>query len=266
MTPATGTLLDQKIAALAARDLPLAIEILKEAIRIPADHVDKAPDQGGDPSCGLSNHEGPRLEYLKKRMIEIKAVASADDIGFDAFGNLSWVVEDKNDGIPREQKKVVYLDGHCDTVKALRPVWREKTGGLDPYVGLFDESKIDRTYLRRELGYLPPDDEWNHMLFGRGSADQLGGVLSQIMGSRVLVELMSEGVMRGVILRGYITVAEEDNDGGGPLYITRKVLPGAPPEMVPDVVILTDSTGDSAKGRAKNRRVEIEVVGTRGKK
>lgn len=264
MSAPTVTALDAKIAALAARDLPLAVEILKEAIRIPADYVDKPVDQGGDPSCGLSNHEGPRLEYLKKRMIEIKAVASADDIGFDAFGNLSWVVEDKNDGIPREQKKVVYLDGHCDTVKALRPVWREKTGGLDPYVGLFDESKIDRTYLRRELGYLPPDDEWNHMLFGRGSADQLGGVLSQIMGSRILVELMSEGVMRGVILRGYITVAEEDNDGGGPLYITRKVLPGAPPEMVPDVVILTDSTGDSAKGalgiyRGQRGRMQIEV-------
>ncbi|MBP8137463.1 MAG: hypothetical protein KAY61_04600, partial [Candidatus Eisenbacteria bacterium] len=73
MSAPTVTALDAKIAALAARDLPLAVEILKEAIRIPADYVDKPVDQGGDPSCGLSNHEGPRLEYLKKRMIEIKA-------------------------------------------------------------------------------------------------------------------------------------------------------------------------------------------------
>ena len=51
--------LDQKISALSAKYLPLAEEILKEAIRIPADYVDKPVDQGGDPECGLSNHEGP---------------------------------------------------------------------------------------------------------------------------------------------------------------------------------------------------------------
>jgi putative selenium metabolism hydrolase len=102
------------------------------------------------------------------------------------------------------------------------------------------------------------------VIFGRGSADQLGGVLSQIMASRILVELTAEGALKGVIMRGYITVAEEDNDGGGPLYITRKLLPGAPPDMIPDVVILTDSSGDSKKGalgiyRGQRGRMQIEV-------
>ena len=55
--------LDQKISSLSAKYLPLAEEILKEAIRIPADYVDKSVDQGGEPSCGLSNLEGPRLKY-----------------------------------------------------------------------------------------------------------------------------------------------------------------------------------------------------------
>ncbi len=261
-TAATG--LDRKIAALAGRDLPLAIEILKEAVRLPADHVDRPADQGGDPLCGLSNHEGPRLEYLRAKMVEIRAVAQPDDVGFDAFGNLEWTVEDKNDGIPRDRKRVIVLDGHCDTVRALRETWRAKTGGLDPYLGLVDAAKVDREYLRGELGYLPPDDEWGHLLFGRGSADQLGGVVTQILASRLLVELMPEGVMRGAILRGYATVAEEDNDGGGPLYITRRLLPGAPSDMVPDVVILTDSTGDSKKGalglyRGQRGRMQIEV-------
>jgi putative selenium metabolism hydrolase len=264
MSGATTTTLDAKIAALAARDLPLAVEILKEAIRIPADYVDKPVEQGGDPQCGLSNHEGPRLQYLRAKMVEIKAVRHPDDVGFDAFGNLEWSVEDPNDGIPRAQKRVLYLDGHCDTVRALRPVWHEKTGGLDPYNGLVDEKKVDRNYLRSELGYLPPDEEWQHVIFGRGSADQLGGVLSQIMASRILVELTAEGALKGVIMRGYITVAEEDNDGGGPLYITRKLLPGAPPDMIPDVVILTDSSGDSKKGalgiyRGQRGRMQIEV-------
>lgn len=263
---ATTTTLDTRIAALAARDLPLAVEILKEAIRIPADFVDRPVAEGGDPFCGLSNHEGPRIEYLRRRLVEIKAVRSADDAGFDAFGNLAWVLEDPNDGIPREKKRVVALDGHCDTVRALRDAWHARTG-LDPYLGITDPATLDRAGVRRELGYVPADDEWSHLVFGRGSADQLGGVVSQIVASRILLELASEGALRGVILRGYVTVAEEDNDGGGPLYLTRKLLPGAPPEMVPDVVILTDSSGDSKKGalgiyRGQRGRMQIEVTVT----
>ncbi|MBI5711227.1 MAG: peptidase dimerization domain-containing protein [Candidatus Eisenbacteria bacterium] len=256
--------LDAKIAALAARYLPLAVSILEEAIRIPADFVDRPADQGGDPRCGTSNHEGPRIEYLRRTLLEIGAARSPDDVGFDAFGNLEWRLEDPAGGIPRAEKKVIYLDGHCDTVKPLREVWRAKTGGLDPFLGLVDPAKLDRAFLRRELGYLPPDDEWRHLVFGRGSADQLGGVVSQIVASKILLELMPEGALRGVVVRGYATVAEEDNDGGGPLYITRRLLPGAPPEMIPDVVILTDSSGDSKKGalgiyRGQRGRMQIEV-------
>ena len=62
--------LDTRIAQLAAEYRSLGAEILAEAIRIPADYVDKSPEQGGDPLCGLSNHEGPRLEYLKAKLIE----------------------------------------------------------------------------------------------------------------------------------------------------------------------------------------------------
>ncbi|MFI5370643.1 MAG: peptidase dimerization domain-containing protein [Candidatus Eisenbacteria bacterium] len=256
--------LDETIAALAARDLPLAIEILKEAIRIPADWVYRPKDEGGDPLCGLSNHEGPRLHYLRAKMVEIGAVRHVDDVGFDTFGNLVWTIEDPGDGIPRVNKRVLYLDGHCDTVRALSGAWHERTGGLDPWNGLVDATTLDREFLRRELGYLPPDDEWNHLVFGRGSADQLGGVVSQIMASRILLELAGEGALRGVIVRGYITVAEEDNDGGGPLFVTRHVLPGAPADMIPDVVILTDSSGDSKKGalgihRGQRGRMQIEV-------
>ena len=114
--------LDARVAELAAKYLPLAIEILKEAIRIPADYVDRPADQGGDARCGLSNHEFPRLDYLRKKIIEIEAVRRPEDVGFDNFGNLVWVASDPDDGIAPEQKKVIYLDGHTDTVRALRPV------------------------------------------------------------------------------------------------------------------------------------------------
>jgi acetylornithine deacetylase/succinyl-diaminopimelate desuccinylase-like protein len=265
--------LDARIAAAAARDLPLAASILREAIRIPADHVDRpvgapAGVPGGDPLCGTSNHEGPRLEYLRRTIREIGALAHEDDVGYDAFGNLGWVLEDRDDGVPREEKKVVCLDGHGDTVNPLRAQWHEKTGGLDPFLGLVDAGRLDHGFLRRTLGWLPPDEEWAHVVFGRGAADQLGGVVAQIVASRILVELAPEGALRGVIVRGFVTVAEEDNEGGGPLYLTRRVLPGAPPAMIPDVVILTEMTGDTTNGALVIRRgqrgrmlIEVRVTG-----
>ncbi len=260
--------LDERIADLAARYRPLAARILAEAVRIPADYVEKPVEEGGDPLCGLSNHEGPRMEYLKRMVVESGAVRRAEDAAFDAYGNLVWTVEDEGDGIPAADKRVVYLDGHADTVRALRPQWREKTnGGIDAYDGAVDLARVDRSTLRSLLGYLPPDDEWGHLLFGRGSADQLAGVVSQIVATKILLELAPEGALRGVIVRSYATAAEEDNDGGGPLHVMGQVLPGAPPELVPDVVILTEGTGDSAKGalgiyRGQRGRMQIEVVVT----
>ena len=260
--------LDAKIASAAARDLPLAAAILREAIRIPADHVDRPPGPppgaGGDPLCGTSNHEGPRLEYLRRAVIETGAGARGDDVGFDAFGNLHWVLEDRDDGVPRHEKRVIYLDGHGDTVRPLRDQWREKTGGLDPFLGLVDPARLDRGWLRRELGWLPPDDEWRHLVFGRGAADQLGGVVAQIAASRILLELRSEGALRGAVVHSYVTLAEEDNEGGGPRYLTRNVFPGAPPATLPDVVVLTEMTGDTADGalgirRGQRGRMTIEV-------
>ncbi len=124
---------------------------------------------------------------------------------------------------------------------------------------------IPTSSLRSELGYLPPDDEWQHLVFGRGTADQLAGVVSQIIATKILLELAPEGALCGSVVRSYATVAEEDNDGGGPRYVTSKVLPGASPNLVPDVVILTEGTGDSDKGalgiyRGQRGRMQIEVT------
>ena len=249
---AVAATLDARIAELAAKYLPLATEMLAEAIRIPADYVDKPVDQGGDPLCGLSNHEFPRLEYLRKKIIEIKAVRKPEDVSFDDFGNLVWWVEDPNDGIAPAKKKVVYLDGHTDTVKALRAQWQEKVGGVDCYDGLIDTAKINKDFLKKELGWVPPESEWEHLLFGRGSADQLGGVISEAIATKILLELAGEGALKGAIVRSYATVCEEDNDGAGPMYLIRKVFPRAEPELIPDVVILTDGTGCSQEGRARH--------------
>jgi putative selenium metabolism hydrolase len=259
--------LDARIAELAAKYLPLAKEMLAEAIRIPADYVDKPVEQGGDPLCGTSNHEFPRLEYLRKKIIEIKAVRKPEDVSFDGFGNLVWWVEDPNDGIDPAKKKVVYIDGHTDTVKPLRAQWKERVVGADCYDGLVDKEKVDREFLKKELGWVPPESEWEHLIFGRGSADQLGGVISAAIATKILAELTGEGALRGAIVRSYGTACEEDNDGAGPMYLNREVFPTAGPEVIPDVVILTDGTGCSKRGalgiyRGQRGRMQIEVTVT----
>ena len=257
--------LDARVTELSRKYLPLAVQLLKDVIRIPADYVDRPVEDGGDPHCGLSNHEGPRLELLRRRIVELGAVEREEDCFVDAFGNLVWTVQDPNDGVPLEEKSVIYLDGHSDTVRALRDRWKESIGGgIDAYDGLVDESRVNRDFLKGELGKLPPDNEWEHLVFGRGSADQLSGVVCQAIATKVALELRPYGALHGVIIRSYATAAEEDNDGGGPMYIMRDLLPGKGPELVPDVVILSEGTGCSKDGavgiyRGQRGRMQIEV-------
>ena len=71
-----------------------------------------------------------------------------EDVDFDEYGNLVWMVEDSSDGIPAAQKRVIYWDGHTDTVRALRSQWRETLGGVDAYDGLRAGEPLDRDALR----------------------------------------------------------------------------------------------------------------------
>ncbi len=257
---------DERVAERAAHHLPLATRLLREAVRIPADHVDRSPEEGGDPRCGQSNHEGPRLEYLRQAVIEVGAVRRPEDVDFDDYGNLVWQVEDPGDGVPAQHKRVIYLDGHADTVAALRSQWPERLGdGIDAFRGVADMSRIDRTALHERLGYLPPDDQWPHLLFGRGSADQLGGVVAQVVACKILLELEGQGALRGAIVRAFATASEEDNEGAGPAHVMARALASGRPEEIPDVVVLTEGTGDARQGalgiyRGQRGRMQIEVA------
>ncbi len=260
-----GADLDLRVAELSEFYLPLARDILRECIRIPADYVDRPVDEGGDPACGLSNHEGPRLEFLRQTILDIGAVRHPEDVWFDDYGNLVWTVSDPEDGVFPDHERVVYFDGHTDTVQALRSAWRDKLVGIDAYDGLVDIGAVERDALRVELGYLPPDDEWDNLIFGRGSADQLSGVVSQVLATKIALELAPEGALHGVVVRAYATACEEDNDGAGPMYVMSEVLPGARPDVIPDVVVLTEGTGDADKGalgiyRGQRGRMQIEVT------
>ena len=252
--------LQDRVRSLAVEYLPEAVATLREAVRIPVD---------GESSSGTSNHEGPRVDYLRQRLLDIGAVDTAEDLGVDEYGNLWWKVEDREDGIPPGERLVVYLDGHCDTVAPLRSRWHEVLGGgIDAHLGLTDASRVDRQVLREELGYLPPEEEWSHLVWGRGTADQLAGVVCQMFATRILRELEDLGSLRGVTLWSYATVAEEDNDGGGPMFYMRQAIESRQPDRIPDVVILTEPTGSAEhgalgvyRGQRGRMQIEVEVVG-----
>lgn len=254
--------MDDRLIERAHAVTPGAVALLRELVRIPADHVH------ADAACGLSNHEGPRLEYLKEAVVRLGAVASPEDVTVDGFGNVVWTVSNPDDGVPPDDKTVVFLDGHTDTVKALRDRWIEAIGGgIDAYDGLVDTKRVDEAFLTRELGYLPPREEWDHLVWGRGSADQLGGVVCQVFATKLLLELRDAGALDGIVVTSLATVAEEDNDGGGPMYVMRRALENAPAGRLPDVFILTEGTGSSSEGalgiyRGQRGRMQIQVTVT----
>jgi knotted carbamoyltransferase YgeW len=248
--------MDAEIRKLSIKYLPLACEILKEVVRIPEDHIEE------DPRCGMSNHEGPRLEYLRKAIVEAGAVEDPADVWFDEFGNIVWTVEDKSDKNP---KKIVYFDGHTDTVAHLPDQWKTKIGeGIDVFRGVTDPEKVDIAFMRKELGYMLEKEEWKHLIFGRGTADQLSGVIAQVVATKILLELKDMGSLDGVKVMSYGTAAEEDNDGGGPMFVMRTCSK----ELLPDVVIHTEGTGDKNEGacgvyfgQRGRMQIEVNVIG-----
>eukprot|EP00163_Fabomonas_tropica_P027678 TRINITY_DN53_c0_g1_i1.p1 TRINITY_DN53_c0_g1~~TRINITY_DN53_c0_g1_i1.p1 ORF type:complete len:382 (-),score=101.43 TRINITY_DN53_c0_g1_i1:52-1197(-) len=128
--------------------------------------------------------------------------------------------------------------------------------------------------LKQAAGHVPEREAWeDFIVFGRGGTDQLSGVVNQIVATKVMLETKSLGSLRGVIVRCIGTIAEEDNDGGVPMHLMRHELleKNAVDQdnvnIVPDVVILTEGTGDTDGGplgiyRGQRGRVQILVTVT----
>lgn len=78
---------------------------------------------------------------MKSEIIKHNCVTKPEDVYIDGAGNLVWHAEDYSD--KSENKKVIYFDGHTDTVAPLPDKWA-KIGGIDCWKGLLDPKKIDR--------------------------------------------------------------------------------------------------------------------------
>eukprot|EP00013_Stygamoeba_regulata_P003376 CAMPEP_0177631914 /NCGR_PEP_ID=MMETSP0447-20121125/2005_1 /TAXON_ID=0 /ORGANISM="Stygamoeba regulata, Strain BSH-02190019" /LENGTH=495 /DNA_ID=CAMNT_0019133433 /DNA_START=82 /DNA_END=1569 /DNA_ORIENTATION=+ len=233
--------LAQDIAALCAQYLPEARALLAALIEIPR------ADWAVDGKAGMSGGEEKRLRFLAEEIRRLRAVERDEDVWLDEFGSIVWQVEDTGDGVARDNKKVIYFDGHTDTVAPLPDQWAKLAGpGLHPHLGMVDAAAVHLPFLQGELEYVPPREEWSHLVWGRGSADQLAGVVTQVIATKVLLELKDKGALRGIVVRSYGSISEEDNDGGTPVSVVRS-LPDHP-DMVPDVVVITEATGDTKKG------------------
>jgi putative selenium metabolism hydrolase len=163
----------------------------------------------------LSGQEGPVIERLRGEMIQI----GYDEVRVDPMGNLH--------GRIGNGKKLIAIDGHCDTVDIGDPdTWE---------VGPYDAELRDG------------------IIYGRGASDQKGGLASAIYAGRILKEI---GVPDELSLLVVASVTEEEIEGLNWQYIIKEE------GIVPEAVVLTEPT-DLRISIGQRGRTEIRVR-TRG--
>ena len=191
---------DDKVAALAARYLSLAARILAEAIRIPADYVDQPgrgrrrpalrPQQPRGAADGVPEADGGRGGRR----------APPGRRGFRRLRQPRLVGRRtrRTASPPATRRSSTWTATPTPCRRCARSGGRRRTAGSTPTTASSISPASTARRCAALLGYLPPDDEWEHLLFGRGSADQLAGVVSQIVATKILLELAPEGALRGV--------------------------------------------------------------------
>lgn len=85
-----------------------------------------------------------------------------------------------------------------------------------------------------------------------------------MMATKICLELVKEGALKGVKIVSVGTIQEEDNDGCGPLYYFKDQVIKEHKLPVPDLIVITEGTGDSTRSglgiyRAQRGRMQIEV-------
>lgn len=159
-------------------------------------------------------------EGVIKRIAEEMRAVGFDKVEIDGLGNVL--------GHMGEGKRLIAYDAHIDTVGIGNPAnWK-----FDPYEGYENETEIG----------------------GRGSSDQLGGIVSSVYGAKIMKDLGLIPAGTAILVTG--TVQEEDCDGMCWQYIHNK------DGITPEFVVITEPTdGGIYRGHRGRMEIRVEVRG-----
>jgi len=164
---------------------------------------------------GESSGERAVIERIKKEM----ELLEFDKIEIDQMGNILGYMGDGG--------KLIAYDAHIDTVG----IGNIDNWDFDPYKGYETETEIG----------------------GRGTSDQLGGIVSAVYGARIIKDLdLFAG--NSILVTG--TVQEEDCDGLCWQYIINE--DGIKPELV---VITEPTDGNIYRGQRGRMEIRVDVQG-----
>lgn len=160
--------------------------------------------------------ESAQEEGVVKRIEQEMKALDFDKVQIDPMGNIL--------GFIGKGEKIIGFDAHIDTVGiGNRENWK-----FDPYDGYETETEIG----------------------GRGTSDQLGGIVSAVYGAKIIKELNLLSDEYSVMVTG--TVQEEDCDGLCWEYIIKE------DKIRPLFVVSTEPT-DGGIYRGQRGRMEIRV-------
>jgi len=162
----------------------------------------------------IPSTSGNEEEVIKRMKLEMEKIGY-DQICIDPFGNLI--------GRIGKGQKIIAIDGHCDTVG----------------IGNADNWDFDPLKGRLLQG----------IIYGRGAADQKGGLASAIYAGKVIKTI---GIPDDITLYIVASVLEEDFEGLCWKYIIEE------DKIFPQVVILTEPTNLGIK-MGHRGRIEIKI-------
>lgn len=150
------------------------------------------------------------------RIAEEMKTVGFDKVDIDPMGNIL--------GYMGNGKTLIAFDAHIDTVG----IGNKENWEFDPYEGFESDTEIG----------------------GRGTSDQLGGIVSAVYGAKIMKDLGLLNDKYTVLVTG--TVQEEDCDGLCWEYIIKE------DKIIPEFVVSTEPT-DGGIYRGQRGRMEIRV-------
>jgi putative selenium metabolism hydrolase len=164
--------------------------------------------------------ESCKEEKVVKRIKEEMKKVNFDEVTIDSMGNII--------GRMGTGETVIVFDAHIDTVG----IGEISNWNFDPYEGYETETEIG----------------------GRGTSDQLGGIVSGVYGAKIMKDLDLLSDKYTVLVTG--TIQEEDCDGLCWQYIINE------DKIKPEFVVITEPTnGNIYRGQRGRMEIRVEVKG-----